>query len=322
MPSKLTDINITHISLVKAGANGKQFIYKSAIDPGGYEHTIDIKKTDEEQGIVYGIVYAPGEVDSQGDFADADEIKKAAYNFMKSLNVKNVDVDHSFKNEDAFVAESWIVKSGDSVFADEPEGSWAVAIKLESEELRKSARDGDLQGLSMAGVANKTEVHKSDESAFKKLFSAFADAVSDVWFDFGGVIKKSKGEDNDMSKEIENFGKQIKKKLQDATAPVAAALEKANKEHIEKIETLEKSVAEANEKIETITKENETLKEENAKLAKDNEKLTKDLESHNEKIETLEKKAEETAETLKQSNQRKPVKKADDTKKDDTKGTL
>jgi hypothetical protein len=128
---ELSNIDITHISLVKKGANGKQIIYKSAKD-GKYKKDIEIKKSDSEKGIVYGIVYSPDEVDSQGDYATADEIEKAAYGFMKSLNQRNVDVEHSFVSEDAFVAESWILKSNDPIFPDEPEGSWAVAIKLES----------------------------------------------------------------------------------------------------------------------------------------------------------------------------------------------
>ena len=69
------------------------------------------------------------------------------------------------------VAESWIVKENDAVFPDEPVGSWAVAIKLEDEELKKSVKNGDIAGISMAGTATKVEddnssVEKADEKTF------------------------------------------------------------------------------------------------------------------------------------------------------------
>ncbi|MDD3452567.1 XkdF-like putative serine protease domain-containing protein [Sulfurimonas sp.] len=316
MPNRLTDINVTHISLVKAGANGKVFIYKSAADHGGYEHTIEIRKTDEEQGIVYGIVYSPGQVDTQGDFAEAGDIKKAAYGFMKSLNAKNVDVDHSFQNEDAYVAESWLTKSGDPIFPDEPEGSWAVAIQLESDELKEMAKSGDLAGLSMAGTAQKTEVKKADgDTPIKRLFSAFADAVGEVWFDFGGRIAKSKEEGFDMKKEVESLGDSIKKKINASVAGVVGEIEKSNKEQAEKIEALEKSAKEAGEKMEELKKANEDLGKVNEDLKKENEKLSSDLKTQGEKITALEKKAGEVEETLKKSNQRKDIKK-DEAKKD------
>ncbi len=323
MPNRLTDINVTHISLVKAGANGKVFIYKSAADPGGYEHTIEIRKTDEEQGIVYGIVYSPGQVDTQGDFAEAGDIKKAAYGFMKSLNAKNVDVGHSFQNEDAYVAESWLTKSGDPIFPDEPEGSWAVAIQLESDELKEMAKSGDLAGLSMAGTAQKTEVKKADEDTpLKRLFSAFADAVGEVWFDFGGRIAKSKEEGFDMKKEMESLGDSIKKKINASVAGVAGEIEKSNKEQAEKIEALEKSAKEAGEKMDELVKSNEELKKANEDLVtvnndlkKDNEKLSDDLKKQGEKITDLEKKTGDVEETLKKSSQKKDIKK-DEAKKD------
>ena len=317
MPKKLTDISITHISLVKAGANGKQIIYKSANDPGDYENSIDIKKTDNEKGVVYGIVYAPDQVDSQGDFTDADEIEKAAYSFMKSLNARNVDVEHSFNTEDAFVAESWIVKSGDPVFADEPEGSWAVAIKLESEELKALAKSGDISGLSMAGAAHKEAVEKAEgdnAKAFSKFFESFADAVSDIWFDFGGMIKKSKGED--MGKEMKNFGEIMKQKLQDATKEAGAALAG----QAEKVEALEKSVNDTKAQVALLKTQNEQLEAENKTLKETNAALEKQVKEQGEKIEAVEKTTNDVKEAVQKSKQsNKPdVKKTED----ETKGVM
>lgn len=200
---ELKDLAVTHISLVKAGANGKQIIYKSAQTDPAHEKIIKISKTDAEQGIVYGIVYAPDEVDSQGDFATAKEIQKAAYAFMKSQNGK-VDHDHDFVVKDAYVAESWITKAGDPTFPDEPIGSWAVAIQLEDEGLRKDAREGNIAGLSMAGHATKVEVEKATQQETKNLVAAFTDAMSSLWIKIEGYVEKSQKENTLEPKEVEH----------------------------------------------------------------------------------------------------------------------
>lgn len=315
MPIKLSDIAITHISLVKAGANGKEVIYKSAANEGEYENSIAIKKTDNEKGVIYGIVYAPDEVDSQGDFATSEEIEKAAYAFMKARNTTNVDVDHSFNNEAAFVAESWIVKGGDSIFPNEPIGSWAVAIKLEDEDLKALAKSGELAGISMAGTAQKTEVEKGEggvgQKAFTNFFEAFANVATDMWVDFGAFIKKSKGEEVNM----EDFAKVVKEKLQEATAAAGEGLKKQD----QKIEALEKSTGELSEEVQTLKKENEALAKENRTLKDENKTLVEKVKTQGNAIEKLQADTKEVTKAVKESKQKTTVKKADDKT---TKGVL
>ncbi len=318
----LSDIAITHISLVKAGANGKQVIYKSAANEGGYEHTIAIKKNDEEKGVIYGVVYAPDEVDSQGDFATAGEIEKAAYAFMKARNTTNVDVDHSFEPEAAFVAESWIVKGGDSIFPDEPVGSWAVAIKLEDEDLKALAKSGELAGISMAGVAQKNEVEKSGEvgdKPFEEFFAVLVDVISDVWIDISAVIRK----DEKGTKMVEDFAKVIKEKLEKATTAAGEGLRKQD----EKIEALQAGVQKTETAMKTLkeahaalSEENKTLSKENKNLLKENKDLAKKIEAQDAAIEKVKIETEEVTKTVKESKQAKDVKKTES--KDDKKGTL
>ena len=148
MAREITDMQIKLISLVSAGANNKKIIYKN--ENFNELLRVDFKKSDAEQGVVYGIVYAPDEVDTQGDFASADEIKRAAYNFMKGSDLSYcIDVNHNFNIADAYICESWIVKSKDEFFNEE--GAWAVGIKIEDEELREMIKNGTITGLSMYG---------------------------------------------------------------------------------------------------------------------------------------------------------------------------
>ncbi|DAB35539.1 MAG TPA: hypothetical protein CFH80_09635 [Sulfurospirillum cavolei] len=169
---RLSDINISHISLVKAGANGRTILFKSKEDTPTHEVLVKFTKQDDVKGIVYGIVYEPEKVDSQGDIANAEEIEKAAYAFMKARNTLNVDKEHDFSQAGAFVAESWIVKANDPIFPDAV-GAWAVAIKVEDEALKADIKKGDIAGLSMAGIAKAETVSEEDGNILKSIKEGF-----------------------------------------------------------------------------------------------------------------------------------------------------
>lgn len=148
----LKDLNVSFLSLVRTPATGKGLTLKSAA-PGERAGTFQIAKTDDERMVAYGIVYAPDQVDSHGDTADAKTIRRAAYAFMRDGRLKNIDVEHSFSNEMAYVAESWLVRSADELFPDEPEGAWAVGVQINDADLWQSLKSGELTGISLAGIA-------------------------------------------------------------------------------------------------------------------------------------------------------------------------
>lgn len=157
MTIRLKNIDVEWISLVKKGANKRPVIFKSGDkDPAAPElRTIPIQKIDEEKRMIFGIVYAPDDVDTQGEYANAEDIEAAAHAFMKDLKNARIDKQHNETPEEAFVAESWIVRKGDPLFSDEKEGAWAVGIKVEDDDLWKSAKAGEIGGLSMGGTADK-----------------------------------------------------------------------------------------------------------------------------------------------------------------------
>lgn len=159
---QIFDINISFISLVKAGANRRSIVWKA--DAKGNVHAdkvLPILKTDEEQRIVYGVVYAPNEVDTWGDWATAKDIQKAAYSFMQNLRAQNVDSEHDFIAKNAYVAESFILRGEDPMFPGEKPGTWVVAIKVDDPDLWEKVKTGELGGISMAGLA-KTEPEKTE----------------------------------------------------------------------------------------------------------------------------------------------------------------
>lgn len=158
----LSDIDVTFISLVDKGANQKTIIWKAAGESAepAFKRTIDVVKTDADKRLVYGIVYAPDEWDAHEDTASASEIEKAAHLFMKAARTQKVDKQHDLSADEGYVAESWIVREGDSLFKEV--GAWAVAIKVENDETWDMVKSGEIAGISLYGTASYEEVQKSD----------------------------------------------------------------------------------------------------------------------------------------------------------------
>ena len=237
MAKLLKDISITHISLVKAGANKKDIIYKTSNKDPLHFKTIEIKKSDDEKGVIYGIVYSPDSIDTDDEYTNADEIVKAAYGFMKSKNTTNVDKDHTFENEKAFVGESWITKENDSIFPDEPMGSWAVGIKLEDEELKKAVKNGDIAGISMAGTATKEDDADDVSKASEKMFS-LNDLLETMKKVFGYTSFSMHGS---YDKNIDKSKKEGEKETM-KPEEMEAALTKAMEPVVTKIDSLQNEV--------------------------------------------------------------------------------
>ena len=151
MPNRLKNIDVQWISLVRNPANGMPLVLKDA-----NAKPFRVLKTDDERRMVYGIVYAPDRVDSQGDFADRFEIERAAHQFLKAQRTAQVDANHAFEVlPGAYVAESWITRGDDGVFSDGLSNAWAVGIKIEDEALWSAVKAGEWTGLSLAGAAER-----------------------------------------------------------------------------------------------------------------------------------------------------------------------
>ncbi|KMW60782.1 Phage capsid and scaffold [Candidatus Rhodobacter oscarellae] len=149
--AKLTDLSVSFLSLVKTPATGKGMTLKAA--DGERPAAFDLVVKNDDMMRAYGVVYAPDQEDAHGDTADADTIRKAQAEFMREGRLKNIDTEHSFTSEMAYVAESWLVRKGDPLFPNEPEGSWAVGIQIGDPDLWKQLKSGELTGISLAGIA-------------------------------------------------------------------------------------------------------------------------------------------------------------------------
>jgi hypothetical protein len=110
---------------------------------------VAIKKTDADEQLVFGEVYAPGFPDSQGDFMTRESIKKMAYEFMRKSAMGNIDTQHSQAPNGSYVVESFIARDDDPLFIP---GSWVMGVKCADAEWQL-VKSGDLNGFSLDGMA-------------------------------------------------------------------------------------------------------------------------------------------------------------------------
>lgn len=154
---RLKNLVVEYISLVDAGANRRQVVYKNATNGTGtrVNTSFAVRKVDEDKRLVYGIVYAPNETDTQGDTMEAAEIEKAAHDFLAAGRTANVDKQHDQQADKGRIVESYILAKDDARFPDDPEGAWAVVIKVTDDDTWAEVKKGDLKGISMQGMAEE-----------------------------------------------------------------------------------------------------------------------------------------------------------------------
>jgi hypothetical protein len=119
-----------------------------------HDHFVAIKKTDLVKQLVFGEVYIPNMLDSQGDFMTAEPIEKMAHDFMRNLLLSKVDVEHNLKESGAHVVESFIARPGDPDFVP---GSWVLGVHVPDPSLWERVTKGDINGFSMYGSGQRQE---------------------------------------------------------------------------------------------------------------------------------------------------------------------
>jgi hypothetical protein len=152
MAKRIAKLRVEYISLVDEPANRKPIIYKS--NSAGTKARVDILFThlrkNAKKGLIYGVVYEPDTVDTQGDWADAETIEKAAHEFVAAGKVRQIDMHHDEQPGKGTVIESFILRGSDPRFPNVKKGAWCVVIKVADEY---KSRMGEIGGLSLQGLA-------------------------------------------------------------------------------------------------------------------------------------------------------------------------
>lgn len=242
---KLSDIRIEFISLVENPANGMEIVWKSnhvSAASGSRDNGIPesrkewcgaIKKSDDEKHLVFATVYEPDTVDSQGDFAEADEIEKAAHLFLGEYRQEFVDTEHNQRMNGSIVVESFIKRGSVEEYPDTKDGAWCVVIKVRDVDTWDKIKNGEIAGVSMFGSAMKTEVEKTAEKTDGEETESKGTGATLEEF-----VKKSIKEIKDFilgnnnqpkAKENEMNEAEVKKAIEDAIAPKDAEIAELKK---------------------------------------------------------------------------------------------
>ncbi|MBC2682732.1 hypothetical protein HAU06_00710 [Bacillus toyonensis] len=164
MAYELKNAEISYISLVTKGANGRQFaIMKSATaKQPNISKQVPILKTEEEKQLVTGVVYEPDVEDSHGDIMTAEEIEKAAYTFME--NYQHIDKQHDEIAGKGTVVENWIAKSDMTVGEQEVKaGTWLMTVRVDDADTWEEIKKGEVTGFSMGGFGERVEIAKAED---------------------------------------------------------------------------------------------------------------------------------------------------------------
>lgn len=118
---------------------------------------VPILKTNAAKQIVYGVVLAPDEIDSQDDFMEADDIEKAAHKYLSASRV--IGGTHE-KQIDATPVESFIApqdleingQNGPQVVK---KGSWVLGVKIHDPGEWDRVVNGEYTGFSVGGQGQR-----------------------------------------------------------------------------------------------------------------------------------------------------------------------
>lgn len=120
-----------------------------------HEKWVRIKQVDQEKQIVYGEVYAPGMLDTYGEFMTADDIETMAHRFMQLDLRAAIDTQHDNIPNGAYPVESFIARENDP---DYTEGSWVMGVKIPDQQLWQRVKSGELNGFSFQSLVRPAEV--------------------------------------------------------------------------------------------------------------------------------------------------------------------
>ncbi|PET48481.1 hypothetical protein COJ38_01750 [Bacillus cereus] len=180
MPNELKNVEISYVSLVTKGANGRPFAIMKGMNMNGSNvlKNVPILKREDEKQLVTGVVYEPNIEDAHGDIMTAEEIERAAYNFLEKY--RYIDKNHDELAGKGTVVESWISKNNTVVGKQNiKKGTWLMTVRVDDSETWKEIKKGKITGFSMGGVGERMEMPQMDEftqdekGVIRKMFNFF-----------------------------------------------------------------------------------------------------------------------------------------------------
>jgi hypothetical protein len=159
---------IEAISLVHTPAIEENFVALS-------KQKVELKTLDEEKRIVVSLALIPDKEiyrrNSKGEeyniVFSKETVRKASELYFKNLNNNNATLEHEEKTDGVSVIESWIVedveKDKTAIYGlNAVQGSWAVVMKIDNNEVWEDIKEGKYLGLSIEGRFSEKEAELSE----------------------------------------------------------------------------------------------------------------------------------------------------------------
>lgn len=221
MPRQIKDLEVEFVSLVDKGANKKKFLIKKSKDGNSFELNVEfMKQMDQEKQIVTGIVYEPKSLDSHGEYMEAEDIEKAAYNFLAKY--RKIDVQHSFVQTNEEVVESWIAKSDENINGEKiKKGTWLMSVKVNDKNTWEKIKSGDITGFSLAGtgtvIEKQDKTKEEDKDMVEKIKKELNDErlMEQIEEIKSAIAKLSDKEDEDLKKSLQAKMDSIEKMMKE-----------------------------------------------------------------------------------------------------------
>lgn len=116
-----------------------------------------LKSTDTKLKQVLFVAMQPDLVDSHGDVATEEEVRKACHSY--NLNCNKANLFHLANTETFNIVESYIVpvdiQIGERFVT---KGSWLVNLQVHDDDLWEAIESGDVNGVSIGAMANVEEI--------------------------------------------------------------------------------------------------------------------------------------------------------------------
>ena len=138
----------------------KSEVVKSDLDWENIKLDAIIKNVDEDMRIVSGPVLIPEEVDRQNDIVSAEEIEKAAHDYMKHHQHINIMHSNNYDHmtRDIVPIESAVLKTDLDYYGTGEvlkKGTWILDVYVGNDQIWEMIKDGKLKGYSIEGLAER-----------------------------------------------------------------------------------------------------------------------------------------------------------------------
>ena len=157
-------------------------------------------KADKEKQMLYGPFLIPNMLiyrsdDTNGEYYvrfSAEEIDKIASKFNSDLNSKNINLQHSDKKVEAFVAQNWVIDGGEdkskNLGFDLPEGTWFGGVKIIDKAFwDEKVKTNEVKGFSVEILADLELQLKNKEQKMEKQIklgsSMLGDGSTPIFYD-------------------------------------------------------------------------------------------------------------------------------------------